>query len=537
MDTLKKHLRYSITTRLVVAVSILFSLALGGLGVAVYSYMKDEFKQTILLQQQALLQVMTDDIDKNLLGARNVIVNVSRQITPEICSNPEKAQEFLDNRPGTHSVFDNGLFLFSTRGRIIAESPFRDGRRGRDISFRRYFIDTMDSRRPVISEPYESTHTPGAPAVMFTAPVIGRDGTVIAVLGGSVNLLNSNFLGGIAGFKVGKSGYVYILNRDRTMVAHPDKGRIMKNPVPPGSNRLLDAALSGFEGGDENVNSGGLRSLSSFKRFREVHWIMGINYPVEEAYQPFYHLRDILITLCTLFILAGIVVIRTLMARATGTLVALAGHVRTLGERSGAARFFNCDRRDEVGLLAATLNSMIEHEDRNRELLVEASTHDAMTGLYNRQYFDCEIERLSHGRVAPVSVVIADINGLKACNDTRGHDAGDELIRSTAACLKESFRAEDVVARIGGDEFAAILPGIDECNARQLLERIRALVSSVPADPAGCRLSISLGCAAAPSPLMLPETIRVADSRMYEDKAGYYARLHDSLEGAPLPCA
>ncbi|MDD5369776.1 MAG: diguanylate cyclase, partial [Anaerolineaceae bacterium] len=85
------------------------------------------------------------------------------------------------------------------------------------------------------------------------------------------------------------------------------------------------------------------------------------------------------------------------------------------------------------------------------------STHDRLTGIYNRGYFEEELARLDHGRQFPVSVLMADVDGLKETNDTHGHQAGDELLRQTAEVLKSAFRAQDVVARIGGDEFGILL--------------------------------------------------------------------------------
>ena len=528
--------RHSMATRLIAAVSTLLVVFSVVLGITAYHYSKRAFKQSVLMQQKALLEVITDGIDKNLLSTRRVIMNVSRLVTVEECRDPEKAQAFLDNRPGTHSVFDNGLFLFSKEGKIIAESPFRPERRGRDISFREYFIQTMKSGKPLISSPYDSTHTPGAPAVMFTAPVLDHNGKIIAVLGGSINLMSKNFLGDLANFKIGESGYIYILNRDRTMVMHPDKQRIMKNPTPAGVNRLMDAALAGFEGGEENINSNGLRSLTSFKRFSEVGWIMGINFPVKEAYQPIIAIRNYIIIIFCLFLGAAIAVSRKLMTSITGSLIRLAEHVKNLDSKSGAERYYSCDRDDEIGLLATTLNGMIERDDHARELLLASSTHDAMTGLYNRQYFDCEIERLSRSRTVPISVVITDINGLKACNDNHGHGAGDTLIRSAADILKNSFRSEDIVARIGGDEFAVILPGFDESAVRQAVDRIRALERCAPPLATSCVISLSIGSATSDQPSDIKDVLKRADERMYADKARYYEKNNSARGGGSHLC-
>lgn len=142
------------------------------------------------------------------------------------------------------------------------------------------------------------------------------------------------------------------------------------------------------------------------------------------------------------------------------------------------------------------------------------STHDSLTGLYNRVFFDEELERLAQSRRFPLSIVTADLNGLKIVNDTQGHEAGDNLIRLAARVILAEFRAEDTVARIGGDEFAVLLPRTDEKVAEKTVQRIMNCPEIL-----GGQVSIAFGIASAESKEQIPEALRLSDERMYGDKA------------------
>ena len=268
MDPVATPIRHSITFRMTVAVCAFAIVFQSLVAVMALAYFKYELKQTITDQQFTMLTVISQSIDQKLRSSQKIIVDISRHVTPGIIRDSTAAQRFLDSRPGAKSTFDNGLFLFSREGRIIAESPFLPNRRGRDISFRDYYKATMATGQPVISEPYISTHTPGAPAVIFTVPLKDPDGRIIAILAGSLNLLHDNILGELAGTRIASSGYLYLLTRDRTIIMHPDTSRIMQPAAPPGTNPLLDSALQGFEGSGENVDSRGVPVLTSFKHLR-----------------------------------------------------------------------------------------------------------------------------------------------------------------------------------------------------------------------------------------------------------------------------
>jgi diguanylate cyclase (GGDEF)-like protein len=129
-----------------------------------------------------------------------------------------------------------------------------------------------------------------------------------------------------------------------------------------------------------------------------------------------------------------------------------------------------------------------------------------------------EIARLQEGRVFPISILMADIDNLKAINDSRGHAAGDELLKRTAVVLKRAFRAEDIIARIGGDEFAVVLPEVISKDASESIKRVISSLAQDIREHPELQLGLSLGFATSEGSISLLDVLKQADDRMYSAK-------------------
>lgn len=170
------------------------------------------------------------------------------------------------------------------------------------------------------------------------------------------------------------------------------------------------------------------------------------------------------------------------------------------------------------------------------EYLRYLGTHDVMTGLYNRAYFEEAILRLERERREPISILIADLNGLKRANDTFGHQAGDNLIRRAAEVLKTACENGYTVARIGGDEFAILMPEADEKTVAEMQEHIQTLVTLNNKYYRGPELSISTGAATSQPGLSLEKVISQADDAMYTRKHVFYEQAaNDRRKTRSLP--
>lgn len=178
---------------------------------------------------------------------------------------------------------------------------------------------------------------------------------------------------------------------------------------------------------------------------------------------------------------------------------------------------FSSERDQFGGIVYTLIVRDITSRKKVEEKIRYLSFHDGITKLYNRSFFETEIKRLDVERQLPLSIIIADIDGLKVINDNFGHKKGDILLQKIAAVLRECFRSEDIIARYGGDEFAVILPSTTIDEVPKIFQRIRSicLKGSTPEMP----LSISVGAACKVEKSQdINSIIKEADSQMYKNK-------------------
>ncbi len=140
--------------------------------------------------------------------------------------------------------------------------------------------------------------------------------------------------------------------------------------------------------------------------------------------------------------------------------------------------FFNLSRpsshNDELQILVDHFNRLREQIRGYIAELRQFSYQDQLTDLYNHRFLIEELKRLDTERNLPFSVVVIDLNNLKLTNDTFGHAAGDKLLKKAAELLKGEFRADEIIARIGGDEFVVLLPKVDKKQAEIMAKRVIA---------------------------------------------------------------
>jgi diguanylate cyclase (GGDEF)-like protein/PAS domain S-box-containing protein len=183
--------------------------------------------------------------------------------------------------------------------------------------------------------------------------------------------------------------------------------------------------------------------------------------------------------------------------------------------------------RNRAGAVVAGMLVAQDITDRKtrEHRLKQWASRDGLTGVWNRERLLDELDRYlgeRRRREDRAALLFVDLDGFKTVNDTLGHAAGDELLRTVARVIENGVRYSDTVARVGGDEFAVLLPGTTASQAARVAEKITADIAAVW--PAACRGGASIGVAPVEPGGSAAGALAVADRSMYDVKRGLRAR-------------
>ncbi len=183
------------------------------------------------------------------------------------------------------------------------------------------------------------------------------------------------------------------------------------------------------------------------------------------------------------------------------------------------------------GCLTGHTKKLVEAKDAEIQHLLQRLKIEPLTKLLNRETFFFESEKcLEHNlyhdqrhsldadKSMSASVFFMDLDNFKPVNDTHGHDVGDIVLKKVGEVLMSSFRSQDVVGRIGGEEFAAVLPNTGVSEAKAVAEKIRKAVESIEFEGIDLVQTVSIGVVTADGSISSREILKLADEAMYQAK-------------------
>lgn len=195
----------------------------------------------------------------------------------------------------------------------------------------------------------------------------------------------------------------------------------------------------------------------------------------------------------------------------------------------GAYDFFSKPlKSDEIKIsLPLKVKNAIDFVRRKEEILY-LSYHDKLTGLYNRRFYEEEVNMLDNKENFPLTVIIGDVNGLKLINDAFGHQLGDRLLQTAADSIKEACRTEDIVARWGGDEFIILLSKTSAEDAQEIVKRIK--IRCTQKWVSSLNLSISFGWdSKTKEEENINDIVKRAEDNMYQNKLIEYEGVRGNI--------
>ena len=363
----------SLATRASLATSIVFLAGVAAMASVSLETFDKQLTAVLSSEQDLLVGRIAENVDYRIELLQNALRDSAARIDEHDLSDYRTAREALERNDGLASVFDRSVFLFSAKGVLQAERPYRPDRIGQDATWRPYIRQTLQTARPVISEPFKTNAGDGNYVVVLTMPVLSRDGKLIGLLTGSLGLTRPEMLGSVAKTRIGQTGYVSIVTSDGKLIIDPDARRLSKPMYAPGANALFDQALKGVEGTSSSVDENGRPAFISYHRIKTAGWIVSAVYPKDEAYAYVGHLvRNFLLALAAAAL--GILFAIWSMTRyLTQPLIALSRHIADYSATDGRIAPLTgavAGGSGEVHALTSAFNALTRRLNEREESLV-----------------------------------------------------------------------------------------------------------------------------------------------------------------------
>lgn len=438
----------------------------------------------------------------------------------------DRLRDYLRSLHERFSDFEQ-LLVLDLEGRVLATSA----QEAMPVRLPDGWHETLRVESQLVGAAYWDEKA-GKGKLIVAVPVKHGDGRILGAFAAELNLAPAVALLRSFAPTPDSTGVLYLTGENGALVASSGgiSPQLMKTKLPPVTfERLVkqDSAAISY------VGFGGREVVATLERVPQVRWVVVAEIFADSAFREVRRFRNValLAVIALLLVVSasayrlGLLIVRPLDRLAEGAAEVATGDLAVdlpaagEGEVGALTKVFN-DMVSRLREGRQDLDNINEMLRKNNEELERLSVTDGLTGLANHRSL---MQRLSdegiryYRSARPFAVVMADVDHFKKYNDAFGHPAGDEVLKTVAAILRDSTRAVDCVARYGGEEFAVLLPETSMDAALPVAERIRALVEAE--DFSGQTITLSIGVAEFPNDADTPlSVIAVADGAMYEAK-------------------
>lgn len=523
-DTIKN----SIVTRV-----ILFAFAIVIVGGIIRYYLSADtihsnlFK-IVSVHQEALANEVAKDISYHLESRKRFLTKLASSLPLKLLENPNQLKKWLMERHELNPVFSTALVVLNRNGTVIAGngSEIVEGENAyaEDDFFRNAFIHEYVMGSPVFGK---IVHEPILP---MAVPIKDDSGYVRAILVGVTSLYHSDFLDEVIHGHIGDTGDFLLIDAKKQIFVAATKKELILKPTPKrGKNLLHDKALEGFRGSGITLNANGIEELSAMASVPNTDWFVVSRILTQEAFVMEDTIKKLLIKAHSIGLMVVPILLFTflfLLFKPLRTSASLADKM-SLGKAT--LKPLPIKRMDEVGHLTAAFNRLMAMLLATQKELKEIAHYDYLTKLPNRFLMVDRLEQAlvrcarNHTRLA---LLFMDLDGFKSINDTLGHSAGDAALVEVAKRFSSLIRANDTLARVGGDEFVILLSDLDgdlsyATNAAHLVASkcMEALKEPLLLQGNVKTLGVSIGIAMGEKGSSIDALMIEADTKMYKTKS------------------
>lgn len=409
----------------------------------------------------------------------------------------------------------NSVIAVDAQGVVVGTSPALPELQGKALTSAAN-RKALQQRLPMVSDPFMA-HT-GNLVVTLSHPVFDADGDYAGYITASIHLRDPNVLHSLLGTHPYEDGsYLYVVSRDGTVLYHPEPDRVGQ---PATRNAAVEALSQGSAGALHSHNRHGVHMLAGFAPVPAAGWGIVAQRPIEAATAPMGSLFGTVLRNAAPLGLLSLVLIWLCSRRIAAPLQQLARHAQEgdVGAAISRVKAVNSWYFEAAQLKQAVLVSFRNLSDRIGKLDLAALT-DPLTQLLNRRGLERALSALTASGM-PFGVITLDVDHFKDVNDRHGHDAGDQVIAGVAQSMRANARPQDVLCRLGGEEFLVLLPEVTADTALQVAERLRAAIEAQAFAEVG-HITISAGVSHYPETETDPDlAIRQADKALYRAKHG-----------------
>jgi PAS domain S-box-containing protein len=361
--------RQSLKTRVTVFVLAVLVISIWALAFYASQMLRKDMERLLGEQQSSTVTIVAAQINQELIKRLQALELIAGGIDAPLLNNPAALRKRLEDRPILSILFSGGTFAAGVDGTAIADFPVVPGRVGTNYFERESIAVPLKDGKSIIGRPAMGK-TLKDPVFSIAVPIRNKQGSVIGVLVGTINLGKQGFLDIIGDSRYGKTGgYLIVDPQHKLFVTATNKSLVMQPLPPPGINRVLDKRLQGFDGTEVNVSSLGEEVLTSSARVPATGWFVITTLPTQEAFAPIVSLRLQLYLAALILSLVIAVIINVALARQLAPLEAAGLRMQRMTRGEEPLATLPVTRDDEIGRLVGNFNLLVTERIRLEETL------------------------------------------------------------------------------------------------------------------------------------------------------------------------